>query len=137
MQLVIETRKLFNVIVANSNVSINYLSDGIDLLSIIMWKQYAYCHRILHFCEFAIGKRVHKNHNIDKQFNFKLVMLRVFYMYFKYVLFPIKVVSKSPMFFANYFNIESEECMYTKKSWNLGILCIFKNEGGIWIVLLK
>ena len=43
------------------------------------------------------------------------------YRYFKYVLFPAKVIFKSPTFFANYLDIESEECMFTEgiiKSWD-------------------
>ena len=48
-------------------------------------------------------------------------MRRVFYKYFKYVLFLAKVISKSLTFFANYLDIESEKYIFTKgfiKSWD-------------------
>ena len=48
-------------------------------------------------------------------------MRKVFYRYFKYALFPAKAISKFPIFFANYLDIEGEECMFTEgiiKSWD-------------------
>ena len=65
------------------------------------------------FREFVVNERVHKNHNIDKQINFKLVMQRVFYRYFKYVIFRAKKILNL-FFFANYFYIKSEEWIFTK-----------------------
>ena len=65
------------------------------------------------FCKFAVDKGVHKNYNIEKQLNFNPTMRRLFYIYFKYVIFPTKDISKSPIFLANYLDIGSEECMFT------------------------
>jgi hypothetical protein len=42
-------------------------------------------------------------------------------MYFKYVFFPTKAISKSPPLFANYLDKESEKCLFRKeiiKSWS-------------------
>ena len=122
--MAIETEKFFDVTVADMHVSINYLPDGMNLLPIIFY--YVEAMRISlwnteFFCEFGVDKGVHKNHNIDKQLNFNPTMRRVFYRYFKYVLFPAKVISKSPTFFANYLDIESEECIFTEwiiKFWD-------------------
>jgi hypothetical protein len=123
-QLAIETEKLFDATVVDLDVSINYLPDGMDPLPTIF--DYVETMRIslwdtAFFREFAVDKGVHKNHNIDKQLNFKSAMRRVFYRYFKYVLFPAQAISKSPTFFANYLDMESEECMFTEgimKSWD-------------------
>jgi transcription initiation factor IIF auxiliary subunit len=41
--------------------------------------------------------------------------------YFKYVLFPVKAISKAPAFFTNYQDKGSDDCMYTEaimKAWN-------------------
>ena len=123
-QLAIEIEKLFNATVADLDVSINYLPNGMDPLPTIF--DYVETMRILlwdaaFFCEFAVDKGIHKNNKIDKQLNFKPAMQRVLYRYFKYVLFPAKAISKSPTFFANYLDKESEECMFTEeimKSWD-------------------
>ena len=123
-QLAIETEKLFDATVADLGVSINYLPDGMDPLPTIF--DYVETMRILlwdtaFFREFAVDKGIHKNHKIDKQLNFKSAMQRVLYRYFKYILFPAKAISKSPTFFANYLDKESEECMFTEgimKSWD-------------------
>lgn len=75
----------------------------------------------MYYHDFSVDKGVHKTHNIDKQLNFKLAMWMVFYMYFKYVIFPAKIILKSPIFFAIYFDIKSKECIFTKwimKSWD-------------------
>ena len=122
--MAIETEKLFDATVADMHVSINYLPDGMDPLPTIF--DYVEAMRIslwdtAFFREFGVDKGVHKNHNIDKQLNFYPAMRRVFYRYFKYVLFPAKAISKSPIFLANYLDIESEECMFTEgimKSWD-------------------
>ena len=122
--MAIETDKFFDVTVVDMHVSINYLPDGMDILLTIFY--YVEAMRIslqdtAFFREFGVDKGVHKNHNIDKQFNFNPAMRRVFYRYFKYVLFRAKAISKSPIFFANYLDIESEECMFIEgiiKFWN-------------------
>ena len=103
--MAIETEKFFDDTVADMHVSINYLPDGIDPLPTIFY--YVEAMRIslwatTFFCQFGVDKEIHKNHNIDKQVNFNPPMLRVFYRYFKYVLFPAKAIFKSPIFFANY-----------------------------------
>ena len=79
--------------------------DGMDLLPIIFYYVEA-MHTSLwetaFFREFGVNKGVHKNHNIDKQFNFNMVMQRMFFKYFKYILFHAKAISKPPTLFANF-----------------------------------
>jgi hypothetical protein len=46
---------------------------------------------------------------------------RVLYRYFKFVLVPAKAVSRTPSFFANYLDKDSEDCMFIEimlKLWN-------------------
>ena len=79
--MAIETKKLFDATVVDLGVSINYLPDGMDPLPTIF--DYVETMRILlwdtaFFREFTVNKGVHKNHNIDKQLNFKPAMRRVF-----------------------------------------------------------
>jgi len=122
--LAIETEKLFNTIVVDLDMGINYLPDGMDPLPTIF--DYMETMQILlqdttFFCEFLVDKGVHKNNKIDKQLNFKLAMQRVIYRYFKYVLFPTKTISKFSTFFANYLDKGSKDYMFTKeimKSWD-------------------
>ena len=78
-QLATETEKLFNATVADLDVSINYLPDGMDPLPTIF--DYVETMRILlwdtaFFREFAVDKGVHKNNKIEKQLNFKSAMQR-------------------------------------------------------------
>jgi hypothetical protein len=64
---------------------------------------------------------VHKNNTLEKQLDFGPALKRVVYKYFKYVLFPAHAISKSPAFFTDYKDIESESSMYTQgilKSWS-------------------
>ena len=121
-QLVIETKKLFNDIVVDLDVSINYLSDGMDHLPIIFYYMKTMCISLWDTAFFRdIYKEIHVNHNNDKQFNFKPTIRRVFYRYFKYVIFHVETISKSFFFFANYLDIKNEECMFIKgimKSWD-------------------
>jgi hypothetical protein len=54
--------------------------------------------------------------------NFDPALKRVVYRYFKFVLFPTHAISKSPAFFTDYKDTESENSMYTQgilKSWSL------------------
>ena len=122
--MAIETEKLFDATVADMHRTINYLPDGMDPLSIIFY--YVKAMRIslwdtTFFREFGVDKGVHKNHNIDKQLNFNPAMRRVFYRYFKYVIFLAKAIFKSLIFFTNYLDIESEEYIFTEgimKFWD-------------------
>jgi hypothetical protein len=71
--------------------------------------------------EFNAEKGVHKNNLIEKQLNFFPALKRVVYRYFKFVLFPAHAITKSPAFFSDYKDTESENSMYTQdilKSWN-------------------
>ena len=64
---------------------------------------------------------MNKNNTIDKQYLFKPALHRVLYRYFKYVLFPSKAISRSPPFFVNFLEIDSEDFMLTEgimKSWD-------------------
>ena len=71
------------------------------------------CFRTAFYCEFNAEKGVHKNNTPEKQLNFGLALKRIVYRYFKFVLFPFHAISKSPAFFTDYKDIESESNMYT------------------------
>jgi hypothetical protein len=110
--------------VADLNVSVNYhpenhdplpqISDYVESVRISLWDN-AFFH------EFNADKRVHKNNIPEKQLNFGQALKRVVYRYFKFVLFPNHAISKTPAFFTNYKDTESENTMYTQgilKSWS-------------------
>ena len=121
--MAIKTGKLLDAIVDDINVCINYLPDGMDLLPTIF-----YCLQIMRislwnttFLANLLWIREFTKTLIHKQLNFYLAMRRVLYRYFKYVIFPAKVISKSPIFLAIYLDIDSEECMFIEeiiKSWD-------------------
>ena len=98
------------------NVSINYLPNDMDLLFIVfnyveiihMWLW-----DIIFFHEIIVGKEIYKIITLTINPITIQPLRRVFYEYFKYVLFFVKVISKSRIFFANYLGIDSEVCMFT------------------------
>jgi hypothetical protein len=110
--------------VANLNVIVNYLpenhdplpqiSDYVESIRISLWDTTFYG-------EFNAEKGMHKNNTPEKQMNFGPDLKRVLYRYFKFILFPHQAISKSPAFFTNYKDTESEDNMYTRgilNSWN-------------------
>jgi hypothetical protein len=110
--------------VADLNVTVNYLpknhdplpqiSDYVESIRISLWDTAFYC-------EFNAEKGVHKNNTPERQMNFGPALKRVLYRYFKFVLFPHQAISKSPAFFTNYKDTESEDSMFTRgilNSWN-------------------
>jgi hypothetical protein len=122
--LAVEAQRLFEDAVADLNVIVNYLpenheplpqiSDYVESIRISLWDS-------AFFREFNAEKGVHKNNTPEKQLNFGPALKRVVYRYFKFVLFPAQAISKSPAFFTNYKDIESESSMYTQgilKSWS-------------------
>jgi hypothetical protein len=122
--LAVEAQRLFEDAVADLNVIVNYLpenhkplpqiSDYVESIRISLWDS-------IFFHEFNAEKGVHKNNTPEKQLNFGPALKRVVYKYFKFVLFPAQAISKSPAFFTNYKDIESESSMYTQgilKSWS-------------------
>jgi hypothetical protein len=110
--------------VADLNVTVNYLpeihdplpqiSDYVESIRISLWDTVFYR-------EFNAEKGVHNNNTPEKQMNFGPALKRVLYRYFKFVLFLHQAISKSPAFFTNYKDTESEDNMYTRgilNSWN-------------------
>ena len=83
------------------DVFINYRPNGMNFLPIIFCYVKTICISLsdpAFFCEFVIGKEIYLNHDIDKKLNFNPTMRRMFYKYFKYVLFITKVIFKSSNF---------------------------------------
>jgi hypothetical protein len=124
LQLAVGAYNLFDDVVVDLNVTVNYLPDNHDPLpqiadyveskQISLWDTTFYR-------EFNAEKGVHKNNPIEKQLNFFPALKRVVYRYFKFVLFPAQAISKSPAFFTDYKDMESESCMNTQgilKSWS-------------------
>jgi len=110
--------------VADLNVTINYLpenheplpqiSDCVESTWISLWDSAFYR-------EFNAEKGRHKNNTPEKQLNLGPALKRVVYRYFKFVLFPAYGISKSPAFFINYKDRDSESSMYTQgilKLWS-------------------
>ena len=63
----------------------------------------------------------HKNNPPEKQPFFVQAVRRVLYRYFRYVLLPRKAISKVPVFFPNYLDIDSTDSMFTPaiiKAWD-------------------
>ena len=124
MQLAVEAQKLFDGVLRDQKTTINYQPDDRDPIPTIFY--YIEQNRIslwdtAFYREFAVEKGVNKNNTIDKQYMFKPALHRVLYRYFKYVLFPSKAISRSPPFFVNFLERDSEDFMLTEgimKSWD-------------------
>jgi hypothetical protein len=122
--LVVEAKSLFDEVVADLNIVVNYLPDNHDPLPQI--SDYVESMRIslwdtAFYREFNTKKRVHKNNPIEKRLNFFPALKRVVYRYFKFVLFPPHAITKSSAFFTDYKDTENENRMYTQgilKSWS-------------------
>ena len=67
---------------------------------------------IVFFIELGGENNAHKNNPPKKQPFFVQDVRKVFYMYFRYVLLPMKAISKVPVFFPNYLDIESLDSMF-------------------------
>lgn len=119
-----EAQKLLDGVLRDQKATINYqpddrdpiptIFDYIEQIRISLWDT-------AFFREFAVEKGVNKNNTIDKQYLFKPALHRVLYRYFKYVLFPSKAISRSPPFFVNFLERDSEDFMLTEgimKSWD-------------------
>jgi hypothetical protein len=90
------------------------ISDYVESMRISLWDAAFYR-------EFNTEKGMHKNNPIEKQLNFFPALKRVVYRYFKFILFPAHAITKSPAFFPDYKDMESENSMYTQgilKSWS-------------------
>jgi hypothetical protein len=73
------------------------------------------------FLEFSLDKGVYKNKSSKDQVNFKHAMKRVLFMYFKFIFFSKKALSRTPPFFATYLDKDCEDCMFTEailKAWD-------------------
>jgi hypothetical protein len=124
LQLADEIVKLFDAIIADMEVNINYFPDGqdpipsiseyIETMRISLWKTAS-------FLEFSTRKGIHKNKKAEDQVNFKHAMWRVLFRYFKFILFPSKALVRTLAFFAMYLDKDSKNYMFTKnilKAWN-------------------
>jgi hypothetical protein len=123
-QLVDEIVKLFDATIENMGVNINYFSDCqvsissiseyIETMHISLWET-------VFFLEFSIEKEVHKNKKAEDQMNFKQAVRRVLFRYFKFILFSLKALARTPTFFATFLDKDSEDCMFTEailKAWD-------------------
>lgn len=123
-QLAVEADALFDGVISDLDVTIDYFPDGEDpIQSIFDYVEAMRCSLwdTAFFREFGAAQQVHKNNTIDKQPNFHPALRRVLYRYFKYILLPRKAISKVPPFFPNYLEPSSSECMYTiaiMKAWD-------------------
>ena len=88
--------------------------DYVEAMRCQLWE-------IAFFTELGGDNGAHKNNPPDKQPFFLQAVRRVLYRYFRYVLLPRKAISKVPVFFPNYLDIESPDSMFTPaiiKAWN-------------------
>jgi hypothetical protein len=105
-------------------MNVNYFPDGQDpILSISKYIKTMHISlwKTTFFLEFSIEKGIHKNKRSEGQVNFKQAMWRVLFMYFKFILFLMKALARTPPFFATYLNKDSEDCMFTEgilKAWD-------------------
>jgi hypothetical protein len=115
---------LFDVMISNMDINIDYTPEGsnplisltnyIETMQISLWET-------TFFREFVADKGVYKNNKPYDQLNLKEAVRRVLYRYFKFVLVPANAVSRTPSFFANYLDKDSEDCIFTEamlKLWD-------------------
>ena len=122
--MIVEAGIIFKGIIRDQKATINYHPDGSDPIPTI----FDYIEQVrvslwdsAFYREFAVDKGINKNFHIEKQYLFKPALHRVLYRYFKYVLFPAKAISRSPPFFVNYLEQDSEDFMLTEgimKAWD-------------------
>jgi hypothetical protein len=110
--------------ISNMDINIDYTPEGsnplisltnyIETMQISLWET-------TFFREFVADKGVYKNNKPYDQLNLKEAVRRVLYRYFKFVLVPANAVSRTPSFFANYLDKDSEDCIFTEamlKLWD-------------------
>ena len=123
LQLSTESTRLLDGTLSDLSITINYdpesgppitrITEYIEEMRILLWDT-------AFFREFKEPKGVHKNNAPSRQFGFAEALRRTLYRYFKFVLLPAKVVTRSPPIFAGYLDPNSENCMISdaiKKSW--------------------
>jgi hypothetical protein len=123
-QIAVEADELFSGVLTDLGEVINYNPDVEDpILAIFDYVEAMRCQlwEIAFFTELGGDNGAHKNNPPDKQPFFVQAVRRVLYKYFRYVLLPRKAISKVPVFFPNYLDIESPDSMFTPaiiKAWN-------------------
>lgn len=124
VQLAVEAEELFEAVVTDLGVRINFCPDGENPIeSIFDYVEGMRCSLwdIAFFREFMGPDQAHKNKTKDQQPNFQPALRRILYRYFKYVLLPRKALSRVPAFFPTYLDTTSPECMFTPailKAWD-------------------
>jgi hypothetical protein len=123
-QIAVEVDELFSGVLADLGEIINYNPDGEDLvLTIFDYVEAMRCHlwENAFFVELGGDNGAHKNNPPEKQPFFIQSVRRVLYRYFWYILLHRKAISKVPVFFPNYLDIESPDSMFTPaivKAWD-------------------
>ena len=119
-----EVDELFSGVLADLGETINYNPDGEDpILTIFDYVEAMRCQlwETAFFIELGGDNGAHKNNPPEKQPFFVQAVRRILYRYFRYVLLPRKAISKVPVFFPNYLDIESPDSMFTPaiiKTWD-------------------
>ena len=123
-QIAVEVDEFFSGVLTDLGEIINYNPDGEDpILTIFDYVEAIRCQlwEVAFFSELGGDNGAHKNNPPEKQFFFVQAVRRVLYRYFRYVLLPRKAISKVPVFFPNYLDIESTDSMFTPaiiKAWD-------------------
>jgi hypothetical protein len=123
-QIAVEAEDLFSGVLTDIGEVINYNPDGEDpLLTIFDYVEAMRCQlwEVAFFTELGGDNGAHKNNPPEKQPFFVQAVRRVLYRYFRYVLLPMKAVSKVPPFFPNYLDTDSPDSMFTPaiiKAWD-------------------
>ena len=119
-----EVDELLSSVLIDLEENINYNPDGEDpILTIFDYVEAIRCQlwEIAFFIELGGDNGAYKNKSPEKQPFFVETIRRVLYMYFRYVLLPMKAISKVPVFSPNYLDIESPDSMFTPaiiKAWD-------------------
>ena len=125
VQLAVKAEELFEAVVTDLGVTIDYspddqnpiekIFDYVEAMRCSLWD-------IAFFREFSGADQAHKNKTKDQQPNFQPALRRILYRYFKYILLPRKALTRVPAFFPTYLDTTSPECMYTAailKAWDV------------------
>ena len=111
-----EAEDLFSGVLKDLGEDVDYNPNGEDpILTIFDYVEAMRCQlwEIAFFVELGGDNGAHKNNPPDKQPYFLQAVRRVLYRYFRYVLLPRKAISKVPVFFPNYLDIDSPDSMFT------------------------
>ena len=123
-QIAVEADELFSGVLTDLGENIEYNPDGEDpILTIFDYVEAMRCQlwEVAFFIELGGANGAHKNNPPEKQPFFVQAVRRVLYRYFRYVLLPRKAISKVPVFFPNYLDIDSTDSMFTPaiiKAWD-------------------